>query len=158
MAVVFLGGAVACSSSKSGAGDAGGVGGTHVGGSSGSGGGGAGGMGGTGGTGAAGGAPMDANPASMPPKSCRDIRNCVEACDADKACAMRCVSTAPTAAQSLYQMVTMCSAQACPKQDMSCRCDQECFGGGACMDVVDQCNNSAEPDNFCDPMGAKCGL
>jgi hypothetical protein len=159
LALFILAAASACSSSK-GAGAAGGAGGASGSGGAGTGGAGGTGTGGTGGTsgaGGAGGGGVDANPASMPPKDCRGLRNCVDACGTDKTCAMRCVSTAPAADQALYKMIQMCSLQACPTQDQSCRCDNECFGGGQCTDLVDQCD-MADPDAFCDPVGPSCGL
>jgi hypothetical protein len=163
LAVLILAVPGACSSSKGGGG-AGGAGGGGTGGGGAAGTGGAGGSGtggsGTGGagaTGGAGGASVDANPALMAPKDCRGLRNCVDACDKDTACAMRCVSSAPATARDLYMMIQTCSKMACPQQDLSCRCDNECFGGGQCTELVDKCNG-ADPDNFCDPVGPKCGL
>jgi hypothetical protein len=99
----------------------------------------------------------DASAAGMAPKDCRGLRNCVHACDKDTACASKCVSQAPAAAQSQYRMIQTCSAQACPDKDLSCRCENECQGGGQCADLVDECNQG-NPDDFCDPMGADCGL
>ncbi len=128
--------------------------------------GGAGGTGGSGGAGGTGGAPMggmggakqDASPATMAPKDCRGLRECVNACAADKACAQRCVSGAPKAAQSTYAMIVSCMMDACPTMDHSCRCDNECFDGGKCTSlVIDQCDDGS-PDTFCDPAGADCGL
>jgi hypothetical protein len=127
-------------------------------------------QGGSGGSGGSGGtAPMpdasvpgtivrlDASAAGMAPKDCRGLLNCVHACDKDSACATRCVSQAPAAAQALYKMIQMCSTQACPDHDLSCRCENECQGGGQCADMVDQCDQG-NPDDFCDPTGADCGL
>jgi hypothetical protein len=115
------------------------------------------GTGGAGGSSGAGGSRMDAGPAAMAPRDCRGLRNCVDACASDSACAMRCVSTAPAVAQALYQMVRTCSMQACPTQEVSCRCDHECYGGGQCESLVEQCD-LADPDTFCDPAGKSCGL
>lgn len=126
-------------------------------GGSGTGGTGTGGAGGSGGSSGAGGSGMDASPASTIPRDCRGLLNCVHACGTDTTCAMRCVSTAPAADQALYRMIRTCSMQACPAQDQSCRCEHECFGGGQCSTLVEQCN-LADPDTFCDPRGGSCGL
>jgi len=76
----------------------------------------------------------------------------------DKACAQRCVSSAPKAAQDTYAMIQSCMMSACPTMDHSCRCDNECFDGGKCTTlVIDQCDDGS-PDTFCDPAGAECGL
>jgi hypothetical protein len=103
--------------------------------------------------------PADGPPpaAAMPPKDCRGLRNCIHACDKDTTCATRCVSTAPAAARALHEMIRACSAQACPDQDISCRCEQECQGGGLCAEMVDLCNDG-DPDDYCNPSGATCGL
>jgi hypothetical protein len=100
---------------------------------------------------------VDASAAGIAPKDCRGLRNCVHACDKDTACASKCVSQAPAAAQTLYKMIQTCSMQACPDRDLSCRCENECQGGGQCDPLVDQCNEG-NPDDFCDPTGADCGL
>jgi hypothetical protein len=133
--------------------------------------------GGSGGTGGTGGAPpaggsggasvdafvplpvvrLDASAAGVAPKDCRSLLNCIHACDKDKTCAGKCVSSAPAAAQSLYKMIQMCSLRACPDQDLSCRCENECQGGGQCADMVDECDQG-NPDDFCDPVGPECGI
>jgi hypothetical protein len=99
----------------------------------------------------------DASAAGVAPKDCRGLLNCVHACDKDTTCASKCVTQAPAAAQALYKMIQMCSMQACPDHDPSCRCENECQGGGQCAEMVDECNQGV-PDDFCDPMGADCGL
>jgi hypothetical protein len=150
----------ACSSKTGGPAADGAAAGSGSGGMAGTGTGGAGGSGGTGAAGGSsgtGGSRMDASPAATPPRDCRGLRNCIDACATDSACAMLCVSTAPAAAQALYQMIRTCSMQACPTQEQSCRCDHECYGGGQCESLVQQCD-LADPDTFCDPAGRSCGL
>jgi hypothetical protein len=83
------------------------------------------------------------------PTSCREIRSCAFQCGEDRTCAARCVSTAPSAARQLYDQAQACSQQVCPTQDIECRCDQECFGGGACHEIVDECDEAIS-DPFCD--------
>ena len=121
-----------------------------------SGGGGSGGIGSPGAGGAAMGSP-DANPATTAPTDCRGILVCVFACGQDAACASRCASTAPADARTLYDKIRACSVKSCPTQDISCRCDNECYGGGDCTDLVDECDMS-NPDKFCDPAGTICGI
>jgi hypothetical protein len=117
-----------------------------------------GGAGAGGGGGAGGGSGMpDSRPAVTMPVDCKGIRDCVFTCDKDTACAGRCVSSAPMAARTLYEMIRTCSVRECPTQDTSCRCDHECYGGGECSDMVEQCDE-AGPDLFCDPAGVSCGL
>jgi hypothetical protein len=87
--------------------------------------------------------------ASAAPRSCRDIRVCVFACGADQGCAARCESSAPAVARLLHEQSQMCSLRVCPEQDIECRCDQECHGGGACTDLVDECDEAIS-DPFCD--------
>jgi hypothetical protein len=165
--VVVLLASGACSSSKGGG--AGGGGGTGGAGGSRGGSGGAGGVAGSGGvdagTGGAGGGgvvKMDASPATMVPRDCLGLRECVYACARDTACAARCVSGAPRAAQDLYNMIRTCSLANCPlmpdgTQDVACRCENECYGGGPCSDMVTQCLGD-KTDTFCDPFGADCML
>jgi hypothetical protein len=90
-------------------------------------------------------------PDAGPPMSCVDIRNCIVRCDADGACAQRCVDQAPAAARSLHQRAVACSLEGCAADDINCRCERECYGGGACIDVVDECRAFTE-DLFCDEL------
>jgi hypothetical protein len=84
------------------------------------------------------------------PTSCQTLRSCVYACRTDKACVARCIASAPAAARQQYDQANACSLQACPNQDdIDCRCNAECLGGGECTQVVDECDNSAS-DPFCD--------
>ena len=80
--------------------------------------------------------------------TCRDIRDCVYKCGQNTACAASCVSVAPQAARTLYDQARMCSQQACPEQDIECRCMEECLGG-TCTQIVDECDE-ATSDLFCD--------
>jgi hypothetical protein len=90
-------------------------------------------------------------PDSGPPKSCAEIRTCVAFCEQDMACAGRCVDQATAAARTEYQTVTTCSRRVCPTGDINCRCEQECQGGGECLDIVDQCRQFGD-DVFCDEL------
>lgn len=98
-------------------------------------------------------APMlDAQPAPdsrISPRSCREIRNCVFDCGEAVECAALCVSSAPAVARAQYNQAQMCSAQVCPTQDIECRCAEECFIGGNCQQIVDECDE-ASSDRFCD--------
>lgn len=85
------------------------------------------------------------------PRLCAEIRNCIVRCD-NAACAQSCVDQAPAAARTKYQEVTACSKQACAEDDVPCRCDRECFEGGACLNVVDECREGVEDDTFCDEL------
>jgi hypothetical protein len=87
--------------------------------------------------------------APIAPTTCREIRVCVYDCGEDLDCAARCASSATTAARALYQQGRACSMQACPDQDVECRCDQECHGLGQCTDIFDECDDAAS-DPFCD--------
>jgi hypothetical protein len=87
--------------------------------------------------------------APEPPLStCLMIRNCVYLCAADAACAARCLDRAETPARDVYDRVVTCSTQACPTGGIDCRCDNECYAGGACLDVVDECTQSLQ-EGFC---------
>jgi hypothetical protein len=111
---------------------------------------------GTGGNPAAG--PPDAGGVSAKPTDCRSLLVCVDSCRADAACAGRCIAAAPADAQALYKKIHDCSLKACPDQTMTdCRCENECYGGGECTDLVDECDMST-PDFFCDPGGTICGI
>src|SRR5262245_58434108 len=87
-------------------------------------------------------------PAGAAPRNCQEIRNCQVACKADKACADRCVSSAPAAARTAYDKVNVCSKKECPTGDESCRCGAECFVPGPCTDLVDDCDQGYS-DDFC---------
>jgi len=91
-------------------------------------------------------APADAAPI---PTSCREIRVCVYACGQDKTCADRCAAGAPAAARAKYMMARSCSLQQCPDEDVICRCNEECYFGGVCYDLVDECDEGVS-DPFCD--------
>jgi hypothetical protein len=95
-------------------------------------------------------------PDAAPALDCRGIRNCVHACGSDVPCTMRCLSSASAVARAYYEKIPSCSAQACPSQDVVCRCEAECHPAGVCADLVDTCD-LANPDDFCDPMGP-CGI
>jgi hypothetical protein len=92
-------------------------------------------------------APMDAGP----PLTCVAIRNCVARCQADNACAQRCVTEAAAPARTSYEKVVICSRQACATAEIECRCEEECQGGGMCVDIVDECRAPGE-DLFCDQL------
>jgi hypothetical protein len=143
------GGATAGSGGGSGTGGKGGTSGTS--GASGSGG--MSGSGGGSGSGGAGGLPSpDGGRADRPmmPKTCRDIRSCLWGCNTDMACQMYCISSAPMAAQNAYKDVQACSKAACPKQDADCRCQEECFAGGSCFDLIDADCDMGGSDDYCD--------
>jgi hypothetical protein len=126
---------------------------------------------GAGGTPAGGGAPggggtgglammpkPDAAMMAPTPTDCRSLLVCVDTCGADAACATRCIAAAPAAAQALYKKIHDCSLQACPApQEISCRCENECYGNGQCSALVEECDQS-DPDFFCDPAGTICGI
>jgi hypothetical protein len=86
---------------------------------------------------------------SGPPKTCREVRVCIHGCGDDKACADKCVSTAPTAIRQQYQEIQACSMSACPTQEEACKCEQECFNMGQCFDLVDACDEGVS-DPWCD--------
>jgi hypothetical protein len=98
---------------------------------------------------AAGSADIASADAASAPTTCREIRVCVYDCGQDMDCAARCASSATAAARALYQQGRTCSMQACPDQDIECRCDQECHGLGLCTDLFDECDQAAS-DPFCD--------
>jgi hypothetical protein len=114
---------------------------------------GVGGSGGGSGGGGSGGAGSDASTpaadAMGPPASCRDIRVCIYNCAEDMNCAKNCVSVAPSAARAQFNDAQECSLNACPNQDPDCRCTEECLGGGACAEIVDECDEAIS-DPFCD--------
>jgi hypothetical protein len=83
-----------------------------------------------------------------PLTSCLMIRNCVYLCAADAACAVRCLDRAEAPAREVYDRVVTCSMQACPTGNIDCRCDNECYAGGACLDAVDECTQSLQ-EGFC---------
>jgi hypothetical protein len=83
------------------------------------------------------------------PQTCREIRNCRFDCGEDPDCAARCFSAAPGVARAQFSEAQMCSAQVCPTQDTECRCAEECFTGGNCQQIVDECDE-ASSDKFCD--------
>jgi hypothetical protein len=87
--------------------------------------------------------------AMAPPTTCREIRICIYRCGQDKACATACASAAPTAARAKFSEVQSCSQGACPDGDAVCRCMEECYVGGMCTDVVDDCDEAVS-DPFCD--------
>jgi hypothetical protein len=66
-------------------------------------------------------------------------------------CARLCVDQAAATARTEYQTVSACSRRVCPTGDLNCRCEQECQGGGECLDIVDQCRQFGE-DLFCDEL------
>jgi hypothetical protein len=141
MALVFgIGGCVSDQTKKGNQGGASGQGG-------GSGRGGGSGQGGGAPTGGAAGSAPDAMAAA--PTTCREIRVCIFNCADDKGCASRCVSTAPAAARQKYDEAHTCILSACPDQDEDCRCNQECFAGGTCTDLVDTCDDAVS-DPLCD--------
>jgi hypothetical protein len=93
-----------------------------------------------------------------PPTTCASLRNCVTACLTDTACQQRCIDAAPASARTDYAMVTTCSKMGCPDfNDISCRCQRECMGDGACADLVDGCRGF-EDDTFCDKTCGSCCL
>jgi hypothetical protein len=92
---------------------------------------------------------MSAPDAQASPANCQQIRNCVFRCQGDTACADRCVSSAPGPARQLYNTAQMCSRSVCAPDDIECRCAQECHGGGACTEIVDECDEAIS-DLFCD--------
>jgi hypothetical protein len=88
-----------------------------------------------------------------PPTSCVAIRNCLVRCQADSACAQRCVDGASAPARTQYQSVVTCSRRVCATDDMNCRCEQECQGGGECLEIVDGCRGpELAEDLFCDEL------
>ena len=84
-----------------------------------------------------------------PVMSCRDVRVCIHNCGQDMTCAGKCVSTAPPAIRQQYEQIQACSMMACSQQDEPCRCDQECFAGGQCFDLVEDCDDAVS-DPWCD--------
>jgi hypothetical protein len=92
-------------------------------------------------------------PDAGPPMSCVAIRNCIVRCETDTTCAQRCVDQAAMSARTTYQRVVTCSRGVCAADDINCRCEQECQGGGACLDLVDECRGpSLGDDTFCDEL------
>lgn len=87
--------------------------------------------------------------AQTAPRSCRDIRNCVQDCGENAACASACVSTAPGVARQQFNEAQMCSLGVCEAQDIECRCREECYEGGTCYQIVEECDEAAS-DKFCD--------
>jgi hypothetical protein len=86
-----------------------------------------------------------------PPQTCGAIRNCVVVCATDSACAQRCIDSAAAAARTDYQKVVTCSRQYCQPNDINCRCEQECYTEGMCLESVDGCRDF-ELDLFCDEL------
>jgi hypothetical protein len=76
------------------------------------------------------------------------IRNCIYLCMDDQACAQRCIERGSAAERTLFEAVVSCSASACPTGDIGCRCEQECFADGACVQIVDECTKSLQ-EGFC---------
>jgi hypothetical protein len=87
--------------------------------------------------------------ARLPPQTCRDVRVCIHNCGNEAVCAGKCVSSAPARVRQQYEEIQGCSMGACPAQDRPCRCDQECFFGGQCFDLVEQCDEGIG-DPICD--------
>ena len=94
--------------------------------------------------------PVDAGPAM----TCIAIRNCVVRCQTDSACAQRCVDQAAASGpRDPPESADVQPRGLCAADDMECRCEQECFGGGACLDLVDECGRTqGEEDLFCDGL------
>jgi hypothetical protein len=64
-------------------------------------------------------------------------------------CAGKCVSTAPPAIRQQYEEIQACSVGVCAASDEPCRCDQECFNGGMCFDLVEDCDQGVG-DPWCE--------
>ncbi len=90
-------------------------------------------------------------PDAAPATSCAGIRNCIVRCQLDTTCAQRCVDQAAAPARTGYQQIVTCSRQVCAADDINCRCERECQGGGECLDLVDGCRG-VEEDLFCDEL------
>jgi hypothetical protein len=90
----------------------------------------------------------DAAPEVATELTCLMIRNCIYLCREDPACTQGCIDRGASAARALYAEVAACSAQACPDGDIDCRCINECFVDGACLDLLDTCTQALE-EGFC---------
>ena len=133
--------------------------GSDGGGSGGTGGGGAGGSGGGGSgptadgpAGMGGGTAVDGpggEVATRPLETCGDIRQCRFRCGTDASCVAACVSGAPAAARTRYQMLETCSRARCATAEEGCRCDNECIAPNDCIDLLEECLGGAE-DLFCE--------
>jgi hypothetical protein len=89
---------------------------------------------------------QDAPPAAT--LSCLMIRNCIVLCESDPPCIQSCIDRGSPAGRAVFDQVVACSLEACPTGNIDCRCEIECYAGGACIDLVDECTQSLQ-ENFC---------
>ena len=88
-----------------------------------------------------------------PPKTCPDTEVCAFDCGDDAACRQRCPAMLPAAEKTLFDAVMACRRMACTNpEDVTCRCEAECYQDGACAETLDACMAGiADPwcDKFC---------
>lgn len=100
-------------------------------------------------TGAAGEIPGGPSVDQGPLATCGAVRACTAACKSDLACAAACVARGTTEARAAHTALETCSKKACPRQEVECRCEVECFAPSACSDLFDVCTEGAA-DRFCE--------
>lgn len=92
------------------------------------------------------------------PLSCQQIRLCVfTAPCADEACVATCAARGSSAAQSAFEALRACTANACAANDLNCACNEQCLANGRCLPEADACLGNTAPqvvDGVCDQICA----
>jgi hypothetical protein len=84
------------------------------------------------------------------PWTCQQIRMCVFDCQSD-ACVQTCAAKGTADAQTTFEALRACTAQACaPVTDVNCACAEQCLDGGGCFAEVAACVGGATGDLICD--------
>jgi hypothetical protein len=92
------------------------------------------------------------------PLTCQQIRLCVfNAPCAAEACVATCAAKGSSAAQSAFEALRACTADACAANDLNCACSEQCLANGRCLAEADAClGDTATPvaDDVCDQICA----
>jgi hypothetical protein len=88
------------------------------------------------------------------PLTCQQIRACVfNASCADDACVAACAAKGSSAAQSAFEALRACTANACAN-DLNCACVEQCQASGNCLREADACLGGLPVDDICDQICA----
>lgn len=89
------------------------------------------------------------------PLTCQQIRLCVfTAPCADDACVAACAAKGSSVAQSAFEALRACTANACAANDLNCACSEQCLANGRCLPEADACLGNTSSDDICDQICA----
>jgi hypothetical protein len=86
--------------------------------------------------------------------TCQQIRLCVfDTPCADAACVAACAAKGSSAAQTAFEALRACTADACANE-LNCACIEQCQANGRCLREADACLGGTPVDDICDQICA----